>query len=202
MPNHRKTRPLDSQETQERLAQSIKRLLTTRPLEKISVSDIVRDCQISRNTFYYHFQDKYDLVIWIFRNETEAWLTAEARTPEDDVAMILKLCDYFRANRDFYRGALAYSGQNSLREYLDQLVYQRLLARLCRLFPEEKDPEQERELRFAAEFFTAALVGLFSWWIKNGMEEDVSVYHSCIRRILSGQLLESYLDAGKEEGLS
>lgn len=201
MGNHPKNRSFSSQETQQMLADSLKRLLRTRPLEKISVSDIVKDCHTSRNTFYYHFQDKYDLVIWIFRTETEAWLTVDARTPEDDVAMILKLCDYFRANRAFYRGALAYSGQNSLREYLDQLVYQRLLARLCRLFPKEEASGGERELRFAAEFFTAALVGLFSRWMEHGMEEDVTVYHNCIRRILSGQLLEGYLSAGKEDML-
>jgi AcrR family transcriptional regulator len=32
-------------------------LLEERPLNKITVKDIVDRCDINRNTFYYHFQD-------------------------------------------------------------------------------------------------------------------------------------------------
>ena len=36
---------------------SFLKLLNERPLNKISVKDIVEDCGINRNSFYYHFQD-------------------------------------------------------------------------------------------------------------------------------------------------
>ena len=32
-------------------------LLSVKPLEKITVKDITDQCGISRNTFYYHYQD-------------------------------------------------------------------------------------------------------------------------------------------------
>ena len=37
--------------------ESMLRLLEERPLNRITVKDIVEDCGINRNTFYYHFED-------------------------------------------------------------------------------------------------------------------------------------------------
>ena len=54
-----------SQITKRALAASLKRLLAEKPLSKITISDITDDCGINRMTFYYHFQDIYDLIEWI-----------------------------------------------------------------------------------------------------------------------------------------
>lgn len=37
-------------------------LLSTRQVEKITVKDITDQCGISRNTFYYHYQDIYEVL--------------------------------------------------------------------------------------------------------------------------------------------
>ena len=50
--------------TKNSLEQSLKNLLKTKPLNRITINDLVEDCGISRMTFYYHFQDIYDLVEW------------------------------------------------------------------------------------------------------------------------------------------
>ena len=55
--------------TKKAFAEAIKHLLTKKPLTKISVKDITEHCNISRNTFYYHFRDKYELINWIFYTE-------------------------------------------------------------------------------------------------------------------------------------
>ena len=57
------------------IAQGLKRLLKTTSFVNVSVGDIARECQISRNTFYYHFKDKYDLISWIFYTEITSILT-------------------------------------------------------------------------------------------------------------------------------
>ena len=46
--------------------QALVRLLQQRPLSQITVNDIVEECGVARQTFYYHFQDIYDLLQWIF----------------------------------------------------------------------------------------------------------------------------------------
>ncbi len=51
--------------TKRALEDSLKGLLSQKPLNKITVSDIIEDCGISRPTFYYHFKDIYDLVDWV-----------------------------------------------------------------------------------------------------------------------------------------
>lgn len=50
--------------TKHALEDSLKRLLLQKPLTKITIADLTEDCGVSRMTFYYHFQDIYDLVEW------------------------------------------------------------------------------------------------------------------------------------------
>ena len=63
-----------SNQTKRLLAQSLMDLMTTTPLEKISVNDIVDHAGVGRNTFYYHFEDKYDLVNWYFQSGVTQFL--------------------------------------------------------------------------------------------------------------------------------
>lgn len=64
-----------SQTTKRALAQSLKKLLQTKPLSKITINDIAEDCGVSRMTFYYHFADIYDLVEWTCQEETVCLLS-------------------------------------------------------------------------------------------------------------------------------
>ena len=56
----------DSQLTKRALSAAMKELMAERPMEKIRIGDIVERCNMNRQSFYYHFKDKYDLVNWIF----------------------------------------------------------------------------------------------------------------------------------------
>lgn len=52
--------------TKRSFADALKEIVKTKPLEKIFVKDITNYCGVSKNTFYYHFQDKYELLHRIF----------------------------------------------------------------------------------------------------------------------------------------
>ena len=43
--------------------------MTLKSLNKITVTDIIKDCNVNRKTFYYHFEDIYDLLKWILEQE-------------------------------------------------------------------------------------------------------------------------------------
>ncbi len=58
----------DSIITKKAIAVSLKDLMKKKSLAKITVSDIVKNCNLNRQTFYYHFKDKYDLLHWIISN--------------------------------------------------------------------------------------------------------------------------------------
>ena len=51
--------------TKKALEASLKKLLKEKPFDKITIADLTGDCGISRMTFYYHFQDIYELAEWV-----------------------------------------------------------------------------------------------------------------------------------------
>ena len=55
--------------TKDAIANAFKELMKIKSFDKISISDITNSCKLNRQTFYYHFQDKYELMNWIYYNE-------------------------------------------------------------------------------------------------------------------------------------
>ncbi len=54
------------------IAEATHALLTERRLKKLTVKDIVERCNITRQTFYYHFEDIPDLFRWMIREYTNS----------------------------------------------------------------------------------------------------------------------------------
>lgn len=48
--------------TEELIVQAVERLLMQKKVKKLTVKDIVEECGITRQTFYYHFRDIPDLL--------------------------------------------------------------------------------------------------------------------------------------------
>lgn len=60
---------MKAEETKKEFARTLLDLVAQHPLERISISMVIDACCKNRNTFYYHFQDKVSLMLWIFRND-------------------------------------------------------------------------------------------------------------------------------------
>ena len=58
-----------SELTKNALADSLKKLMISKPINKISIREITESCGFQRLTFYYHFDDVYDLLQWTMRRE-------------------------------------------------------------------------------------------------------------------------------------
>ncbi len=56
--------------TKEILAESFRALAENRPVDKITIQEIVDNCDFSPATFYRHFGDKYDLIAWDYVHRT------------------------------------------------------------------------------------------------------------------------------------
>ena len=106
----------DSLITKKAIAASIKELMKKRPLQKISVADIVEHCGINRQTFYYHFKDKYDLVDWIYYNEVVSAVT-QHRSFEEWNNVVLDVLKTMKNEQYFYTNALSVTGQNAFQDY-------------------------------------------------------------------------------------
>lgn len=57
-------------QTKKALGNALKELAKHKELSKITVSELITTCNVNRKTFYYHFDDIYDLVKWIIEQET------------------------------------------------------------------------------------------------------------------------------------
>ncbi len=56
-------------QTKTALAASLKKFMKKKPLGKITVSEIITDCNVNRKTFYYHFEDIFALLKWMLEQE-------------------------------------------------------------------------------------------------------------------------------------
>ncbi len=99
------------------IAKGVKKLLETVSFGELSVGEICKQCQISRNTFYYHFKDKFDVIHWIFYTEITPILE-ESFSINHWEEGLLALCHYMQENRKFYVNILRFHGQNSFIECL------------------------------------------------------------------------------------
>ena len=58
----------------EMIAQAAGRLILEKKVKTLTVKDIVEECSITRQTFYYHFEDIPDLFRWILKRGSERLL--------------------------------------------------------------------------------------------------------------------------------
>lgn len=56
--------------TKDLIANSFFNLLKNEEFDKITVTDLVEDCDISRQTFYYHFDDISKMIEWVFDRDS------------------------------------------------------------------------------------------------------------------------------------
>ena len=81
-----------------------------------------------RQTFYYHFRDKYEVVSWIFWHEVEP-LLSDFDQLGNWTCGLAELCVYLQENRGFSIRVLEVEGQNSFCGYLEQF-YRNLIGTL------------------------------------------------------------------------
>jgi probable dihydroxyacetone kinase regulator len=181
-----------SNRTKQELAKSLKELMLTQPLEHIAVGDIVEHAGLGRNTFYYHFQDKYDLVNWIFESEAIP-LLSQKMTQECWDSNLHIVEEYLRANNAFYCHALAYTGQNCLQDYIYERTCALVASQGLAIPAAERPSLTDEDICATSEVIACTLLGLLLRWTRNGMREDTHIFHECLRRIMDGSLLRSWL---------
>lgn len=161
----------DSNITKRALAAALKELMEELPFEKINVAHICEHCDMNRKSFYYHFKDKYDLVNWIFDTEFLPLALSGDSRYDDRQAFIMSACEYFYANRSFYRKALQIKGQNSFSDHFREFCLPLLRDRFVYLCGEDIDDD------FILNFFTDAVMCAIERWLldKNCMPPELFV---------------------------
>lgn len=166
----------DPNATKRALAQSLKSLMGKRSFSKISVADLCENCGMSRKSFYYHFQDKYDLVHWIF--QVEFIQTIQDKGQLSSWELFSQLCRYFYRERDFYRRAIQIQGQNSFRDCFCEAIS-----------PAIEDMASDwmdggRDKKFYTTFFGDAILTSVLRWLSSPQSEPPEQYLEHIHHVL------------------
>ena len=150
--------------------ESLLRLLDERPLSKVSIKDIVEDCGINRNTFYYHFADLPDLIEAIIRDETDRILESYTgiSSLEECVAAAMKLTTehrravmhiYNSPNREIYERYLMEICEHAATAFVDNLIDGR--------------PVGESDRDAIIQGYKCELFGNIVDWLARGMAHDL-----------------------------
>ena len=164
----RKVQPVTSL-TKRAIRASFLKLLNERPLNKITVKDIVEDCGINRNTFYYHFSDIPALIEAIVQEEAaELFQTHPTITSyEECIRLAIQeiqknkravLHIYNSANRDIYEHYLMQVCQYIVETYLNTLLGGKTINR------------QDREI--IVTVYSCQCFGLFIDWLNNNLSDE------------------------------
>lgn len=141
------------------LARSLKELMLKKSFDKISISDITNNCKLNRQTFYYHFQDKYDLMNWIYYNEIFVLLVDDLDENNYE-QKFYQMFDKMYKEKEVYVNALSMSAENSFKDYLEKVLH--ILVSII------LDNKKSQDIMFC----TFGLTGIIIDWIKRGAKES------------------------------
>lgn len=153
-----------AKQTQKFIMSTFMQLLESESLDKITVRDIVEECEINRNTFYYHYSDIYDLLDDVFRVETEKFMSEDVdenttfgEEYERAACFVLK---YKKAILHIYDS----KKRDVLQNYLETLAF----SFISRFVKREADGYglPDEDIDYITGFYTHAIVGNTLGWIK------------------------------------
>lgn len=171
--------------TKEALGNALKKMLAVKPIDKITVKDLVEECGVNRQTFYYHFDDVYDLLEWVFEEDANRVLPQEIFYDEwrENVMMFFH---YLYDNKSFVLNI--FNSQN--RSYLLRYFKRRLhycIHGFAVIVAEGMNIEWS-DLEFVCEFYANGVVGLISQWLDMNMELPPEVTEEKFIKMLDGSV--------------
>lgn len=158
--------------TKRALAEALKNLARARSFDRITIADICEACGVNRQTFYYHFSDKFALVTWIFERE----LIREFRenlTFENWDKKLCKLLETMKASRHFYQGVLTQSAFPWFQDDLFRSTRGLLLEIVTRV--DENSAMRTDGINLLVDFYTYGVVGLILQWARTGMGDEPNI---------------------------
>ena len=144
-------------------------LLEEKPLDKITVKDVVERCDINRGTFYYYYTDIFELAEDIFETELQQ-ITSQHRSYDSWQQAFLEATQLAQQSKRQIFHVL----HTRNREKLEQDLY-RLADHMMRDFVDLQAQGlsvPEEDCAFIARFYSAALVGMTLRWLADGMKGD------------------------------
>lgn len=157
---------ISSRQTKLLLAQTLKSKMLGKPLSKITVTSFIKDCKVNRRTFYYHFDNLYKLLEWLFDQEALE-LIRNAGDSQNLGKGLLELLQYIRSNEAFCRSALASIGYERLSSMLSDALVQALDPIIDSIILGRK--ADKAKIDFIAMFYASATAQALARWMQSDL---------------------------------
>ena len=156
--------------TRKAIKESFIKLLNERPLNQVTIKEIVEDCGINRNSFYYHFADLPALIEEIIEEDIDRIIhdhpTIESLEECLNVAIAFGLQNkraayhiYNSVNRDILERYLLNICQYALTKYIDTMS--------------SDMPIKEENKALIIRYYKCECFGQIIDWMNNGMRDDI-----------------------------
>lgn len=178
-------------------------LAASRPVDKITVKDITDQCGISRNTFYYHYQDIYQVLKAYVQYSAEHVIELMVEDEGEDGKAGLKEIRYLEANRELlcnlYRSAANEEVRNCLQS-ASQIIFDRLIESVSQGM--EVQAEDKKILSAVCQYTVRGI--MTSWMEEDGMLNGETLEQVLVRLdyLFKGAIREAFMrSASREQGL-
>ena len=153
--------------TKKALENSLKKLLETKRIDRITIKELTDDCEISRGAFYYHFHDIYELVEWIFIHDYIEPFNQAITSASWDESLTFILNKMYR-DRDFLYSIYHFINFKQLQNYLYAL-FSGYLYKMIETKSEGRLLDEENKHSLIS-FYKYSIVGAIFDWLDNGMK--------------------------------
>ena len=185
-----------SNQRKQQLACALKEMLQTKPLSKISVSNLIRHCNINRKTFYYHFEDIFSLLEWTLQQETIE-LLKHYNIFTDYNNAIGFVIDYVEANYSMLSNIYNSMGHHQLQLFFSQNVKGLIEALIDDTVALTKSTISAEYRNFLISFYTEAISGMITYKLFHRPNYDRETLISYIFHTFHSGILATLKDASE-----
>lgn len=160
-----------SLKTKQSLAQTLKQEMKHKQLSKITITELCDVCQINRKTFYYHFEDIYDLLKWTLEQEAIEVVKNFDLVVNTEEALRFVMA-YADENKDIINSALDSMGHEEIQRFFYNDLFDVIYGAIEEGEYDLKIVVDPQFKNFLAAFYTEASAGILIEWVKNRMKQD------------------------------
>ncbi len=172
--------------TEQILAESFLEIAGHKNVSKITVNDIVGNCEMSPATFYRHFRDKYDLITWIYEQGCCDIVKRHSGSPHKTEEIVSEWIAYCEENRPFLVNLLKHtSGYGSFFRYMIEKHVRFVESDI--ISSSGKDALTEK-IHLEVCLYSSGLIVLLCAWLRGeivaSQEELAAVIHEAMPKSL------------------
>ena len=158
--------------TKGKMAEAFKELVCKKSFQKITISDIAKESAMTRENFYYHFRDKYDIMHWIFEQEIVEKLPSEEESFEMWFhTLFMNTCGDYK----YYRRLMKNLSVEEIRSDLYKLFEHRVRLMIEECLDDSVWNLRKEKADFTVAFFTDAFLSFYINYIKEHEEIDIQL---------------------------